>query len=83
MRNGALRALLIARGVLAEDVELVSRYRALADLPEESLGHAFHCHYTDEGLALFAGLDRKEEDGGVLYDADNVSAIQLRFQIDF
>ncbi len=47
-----ISALLVARGVMQEDSVSASRFRALANLPEETLGYQFFRHYTDAGLAF-------------------------------
>ena len=47
-----IKAILIMRGVIAEDSETASRFRALENLPEETLGHQFFRHYIGAGLAF-------------------------------
>jgi len=68
-----IRGLLIARGILPADAEAVARYRALADLPEGTLGHAFFRHYTDEGLA-FPGEKGGFPVGALFHDFSHVLA---------
>ncbi len=68
-----IRATLIARGVLKEDAEQTARFRALADLPEDTLGHAFYRHYTDEGLA-FPGAKGGFPIGALYHDFAHVLA---------
>jgi len=46
------RGALVAGGVLPEDTELVARFRALQELPEDTLGYEFFRHCTNEGLKL-------------------------------
>lgn len=47
-----VRGLLVARGVVRENTELASRFHALSDLPESTLGHEFFRHCKREGLAF-------------------------------
>jgi len=68
-----IRALLVARGALREDSELVSRYRALEQLPPDTLGHAFFHHYTDAGLA-FPGEKGGFPVGALFHDFAHVLA---------
>ena len=68
-----LRGVLVARGVLAEDTATVERYRALGELPEGTLGRAFHHHYTNEGLA-FPGEKGGFPVGALFHDFSHVLA---------
>jgi hypothetical protein len=68
-----IRAAGVARGVLGEDTETVARYRALAHLPEDTLGHRFYRHYTDEGLA-FPGEKGGFPVGALFHDFSHVLA---------
>ena len=68
-----IRGLLIARGVISEDSESVSRYRALGDLPEGTLGHQFYRHYSEEGLA-FPGAKGGFPVGALFHDFSHVLA---------
>jgi tellurite resistance protein len=65
------RALLRVRGVVSEDAEQVARFRALADLPKDTLGHAFYHHYTDEGLR-FPGEKGGFPVGALFHDFSHV-----------
>lgn len=47
-----VRALLRFRGVIKEDLQTASRYRGLADLPADTLGHQFFRHCDAAGLAF-------------------------------
>jgi hypothetical protein len=68
-----IRGLLIARGVISEDTESVSRYRALGDLPEGTLGYQFYRHYSEEGLA-FPGAKGGFPVGALFHDFSHVLA---------
>lgn len=68
-----IQAALVARGVRREDSAEVSRYRALGDLPEETLGHQFFRHYTDAGLA-FPGEKGGFPVGALFHDFAHVLA---------
>lgn len=68
-----IRGLLVARGVRPESTQEVARYRALADLPEGTLGHAFYHHYTKEGLA-FPGQKGGFPVGALFHDFSHVLA---------
>lgn len=45
-----IRGALVARGAIGENTELVARFRALEQLPEDTLGHQFIRHCQEEGL---------------------------------
>ena len=47
-----VRAILIFRGVRKEDEQTTARYRALEDLPKNTLGYQFFRHCSDAGLPL-------------------------------
>jgi hypothetical protein len=49
-----IKAMLVLRGAIAENTELSSRFHALEQLPDDTLGHQFFEHCRREGLA-FAG----------------------------
>jgi len=66
-------ALLRVRGVLREDAQESARYRALAELPEGTLGHEFYAHYTNEGLA-FPGEKGGFPVGALYHDFSHVLA---------
>jgi hypothetical protein len=68
-----IRGLLVARGALREDSELASRYRALEQLPPDTLGHAFFHHYTGAGLA-FPGEKGGFPVGALFHDFSHVLA---------
>lgn len=68
-----IRGLLVARGVIGEDRESIARYRALAELPEGTLGREFYCHYTKEGLA-FPGERSGFPVGALFHDFSHVLA---------
>jgi hypothetical protein len=68
-----VRALLVARGVIGEDRGVVARYRALAELPEGTLGREFYRHYTKEGLA-FPGEKSGFPVGALFHDFSHVLA---------
>jgi hypothetical protein len=68
-----IRGLLVARGVIPADTEQSARYRALEDLPEDTLGHQFFRHYTDEGLA-FPGEKDGFPVGALFHDFSHVLA---------
>lgn len=68
-----IRALLVTRGALGEDRAATARYRALAELPEGTLGREFHRHYTKEGLA-FPGARGGFPVGAMFHDFSHVLA---------
>lgn len=68
-----IRALLVTRGVLREDAAGASRYRALADLPEGTLGREFFLHYSKEGLP-FPGERGGFPIGALFHDFSHVLA---------
>ena len=68
-----IRAILVARGVARENAELASRFHALERLPEDTLGHQFFRHFTDEGLA-FPGEKGGFPIGALFHDFSHVLA---------
>jgi hypothetical protein len=68
-----IRGLFVARGVIGEDRGAIARYRALAELPEGTLGREFYCHYTKEGLA-FPGEKSGFPVGALFHDFSHVLA---------
>ncbi len=68
-----IRAILVARGVARENAELASRFHALERLPEDTLGHQFYRHCTDEGLA-FPGEKGGFPIGALFHDFSHVLA---------
>jgi tellurite resistance protein len=68
-----IRAILVARGVARENAELASRFHALERLPEDTLGHQFFRHCTDEGLA-FPGEKGGFPVGALFHDFSHVLA---------
>ncbi len=68
-----LRGALIARGAIAADAETAARYRALEQLPPDTLGHQFFEHYTAEGLA-FPGEKGGFPVGALYHDFSHVLA---------
>jgi tellurite resistance protein len=68
-----IRAVLVMRGVARENTELASRFRALERLPEETLGHQFFRHCTEEGLA-FPGEKGGFPVGALFHDFSHVLA---------
>lgn len=66
----SVKALLGFRG-LREDATVAEPYRALADLPEGTLGRALHEHYRRHGFAL-PGEKHGFPEGGVFHDATHV-----------
>ncbi len=67
---GVAKALLGFKG-LVEDKELAARFRALGDLPENTLGYAFFQHYTKNGFA-FPGEKGGFPLGAVYHDFTHV-----------
>ena len=45
-----VKAILRFRGVIAEDLEMAERFRALEKLPSETLGNHFHRHCIEAGI---------------------------------
>ncbi len=66
-----IKAILRFRGVIKEDPELAARFHALNELPEDTLGHQFFQHCTDEGLA-FAGEKGGFPIGAIFHDFAHV-----------
>ena len=66
-----IKAVLRFRGVIGEDPELAGRFHALSELPEDTLGHQFFQHCTDEGLA-FAGEKGGFPIGALFHDFAHV-----------
>jgi hypothetical protein len=48
---GVAKAVLGLKGLI-EDPALAARFRALGELPEDTLGHGFYRYYTDNGFAF-------------------------------
>ncbi len=69
---GVIKAILGFRGVI-EDRELADRFRALENLPEETLGHQFFRHCRRNGLGL-PGERGGFPVGGVWHDFGHVLA---------
>jgi hypothetical protein len=68
-----IKAVLIFRGVVKEDLRLVSRYRALQQLPEGSLGRQFFDHLTRASLP-FPGEHGGLPEGSIYHDFAHVLA---------
>lgn len=66
-----VRALLRFRGVLGEDVETASRFRALEHFPDKTLGNRFFRHCQDAGIA-FPGEKGGFPEGAIYHDATHV-----------
>jgi hypothetical protein len=64
-------AFLVARGIARENTEVASRFRALAKLPEDTLGHQFFRHCTEAGLP-FAGEKGGFPVGALFHDFAHV-----------
>ena len=67
------KAALIFRGVIKEDAALVTRYRALQQLPEASLGHQFFLHLSRAQLP-FPGEHGGFPEGAIFHDFAHVLA---------
>ena len=68
-----IKAILRMRGVIGEDSQLASKFHALEDLPDESLGHHFYRHCQDEGLP-FSGEKGGFPVGALYHDFAHVLA---------
>jgi tellurite resistance protein/ubiquinone biosynthesis protein Coq4 len=68
-----VKAILRMRGVIGEDTRLASRFHALGDLPEDSLGHHFYRHCQDAGLP-FSGEKGGFPIGALYHDFTHVLA---------
>ena len=68
-----VRAILIFRGLIKEDVQTAATYRALGNLPEDSLGYQFFRHCTDAGLP-FPGEKGGFPIGALYHDFTHVLA---------
>jgi len=66
-----VKAILRFRGVVREDHDLAARFRALGDLPEGTLGHAFFDHCRSERIP-FAGEKGGFPIGAVYHDFAHV-----------
>lgn len=64
------RSLAAFRG-LREDAALAARYKALGDLPPDTLGHAFWAHCTENGFA-FPGQPFGFPEAGIYHDFTHV-----------
>jgi hypothetical protein len=69
---GVIKGLLQFKGVL-HDPALAARYRALGDLPANTLGHAFFEHCDGNGFA-FPGEEGGFPEGGLFHDFGHVLA---------
>jgi hypothetical protein len=69
---GVAKALLIFKGVVHDD-SLAARFHALADLPGDTLGHAFVEHYRVNGFA-FPGEEGGFPIGAIFHDLGHVLA---------
>jgi hypothetical protein len=69
---GVVKGLLDFRGV-THDGALAARYRALGELPRETLGHAFFQHYHANGFA-FPGEEGGFPEGALFHDLGHVLA---------
>lgn len=67
---GVAKGLLGFKG-LVEDKELAARFRALGDLPKNTLGYAFFQHYVENGFA-FPGEKEGFPVGAVYHDFGHV-----------
>jgi hypothetical protein len=68
---GVVRGILRFRGVLPEDEATASRFRALGQLPEDTLGHRFYQHCMKDGIA-FPGEKRGFPEGAIFHDITHV-----------
>jgi tellurite resistance protein len=66
-----IRSLLIFRGVIQGDPETASRFRAMENLPEDSLGHRFFHHCADADLP-FPGEKGGFPEGALYHDFTHV-----------
>ena len=66
-----IKAVLIFRGVIGENPELASRYRALKKLPEGTLGHQLFSHLTRASLP-FPGEHGGLPEGSIYHDVAHV-----------
>ena len=64
------KAILVFRGAM-QDPQLTARYRALGDLPADTLGRHFHDHCFDAGIA-FPGEKGGFPEGAVYHDFTHV-----------
>lgn len=74
LSGGALaviRAVLVFRGTLGENVAEATRYRGLGELPDDSLGHAFFMHCM-RGHLPFPGEKGGFPEGGLYHDFTHV-----------
>ncbi len=69
---GVVKGLLEFKGVVHDDA-LAARFRALGDLPTDTLGHAFFLHYRENGFS-FPGDKGGFPVGGVFHDFSHVLA---------
>ena len=68
---GVVKGILRFRGVLPEDTEISSRFRALVHLPEDTLGHQFFRHCAKDGIA-FPGEKGGFPEGAIFHDITHV-----------
>ena len=69
--SGVVKGILRFRGVLPEDAAEASRFRALAELPEDTLGRRFFDHCVADGIA-FPGEKGGFPLGAVFHDVTHV-----------
>jgi hypothetical protein len=69
--RGVVKGILRFRGVLPEDTETASRYRALERLPADTLGHRFFLHCTKDGISL-PGEKGGFPEGAIFHDITHV-----------
>jgi hypothetical protein len=66
-----IKAVLRFRGVLPEDARTVSRFKALEELPHDTLGYRFYRHCMDAGIA-FPGQKEGFPEGAIFHDVTHV-----------
>jgi len=66
-----IKAVLRFRGVLGEDDATVSRFKALQELPHQTLGYQFYRHCRDAGIA-FPGEKEGFPEGAIFHDVTHV-----------
>jgi len=66
-----LRALLRFRGIIEDDFETAARFRALEQLPDDTLGHQFFRHCSDADLP-FPGEKGGFPEGAIYHDVTHV-----------
>jgi tellurite resistance protein len=68
---GVIKGVLRFRGVLGEHAATLSKYRALEQLAEDTLGHQFFRHCVDSGIG-FPGQKGGFPEGAVFHDVTHV-----------